>query len=90
VREETQDGWSGDEPAHEYMEHMLESFRALKYKFGDDTEAERTIQREIDLATDWVSDNERERPDTASRSLGTAGTIDKPHGSRSIFDDIDV
>ncbi len=90
VREKEQDGYGADEPADEYMEHMFESFKTLKNKFGDDAEAVRIIDREIDLAKDWISDNDRERPDRAPRSLGTAGTIDKPHGSRSIFDDVDV
>ena len=90
VREKEQGGYTGDEPADEYMEHMLESFKTLKDKFGDDAEAVRIIDREIDLAKDWINDNDRVRPDRASRSLGTAGTIDKPHGTRSIFDDVDA
>lgn len=90
VREKEQDGYRADEPADEYMEHMFERFKTLKDKFGDDAEAVRIIEREIGLAKDWISDNDRELPDRAPRSLGTAGTIDKPHGSRSIFDDVDV
>jgi len=90
VREDEQDGYRGDEPADAYMEHMFESFKTLKDRFGDDAEAVRIIDREIDLAKDWITDNNRTRPDRAPRSLGTAGTIDKPHGTRSIFDDVDV
>lgn len=90
VREREQDGYSADEPADEYMEHLLGTFKTLKDKFGHDAEAVRVIDREIDLAKDWVSDNEYEPPDRETRSLGTAGNVDKPHGSRSIFDDVDV
>lgn len=90
VREKEQDGYATDEPAHEYMEHMLEGFKTLKEKFGDDAEAVQIIEREIDLAKDWISDNERERPDRPPRSLDTTETIDNPHGTRSIFDDVDV
>ena len=90
VREDEQDGYRGDKPADEYMEHMFESFKTLKDRFGDDAEAVRIIDREIDLAKDWINDNDGTRPDRAPRSLGTAGTIDKPHGTRSIFDDVDV
>ncbi len=90
VREKEQQGYSADEPADEYMERMLESFKTLKDKFCDDAEAVQIIEREIDHAKDWISDNDREIPDKAPRSLGTAGAIDKPHGSRSIFDDIDA
>jgi hypothetical protein len=90
VREQEQDAYRDDEPADQHMEHMLDSLKTLKDKFGDDAEAMRVIEIEIDLAKEWISDNDRERPDNASRSLGTAGTIDKPHGSRSIFDDVDA
>lgn len=90
VREEEQDGYRADEPADEYMEHMFESFKTLKDKFGDDAEAVRIIDREIDLARNWINNNDRERPDRATRSLDAAGNIDKPHGTRSIFDDVDV
>lgn len=90
VRETEQSGYRGDEPADEYMEHLFERFKTLKDKFIDDAEAVRLIEREIDLAKNWISDNDRGRPDRAPRSLGTAGAIDKPHGSRNIFDDVDV
>lgn len=90
VREDEQKGYSANEPADEYMEHMFETFKTLKDKFGDDAESVRIIDREIDLAKDWINDNDQVRPDRAPRSLGTAETIDKPHGTRSIFDDVDV
>jgi hypothetical protein len=90
VREDEQDGYRGEEPADEYMERMFESFKTLKDRFGDDAEAVRIIDREIDLAKDWINDNDGTRPERAPRSLGAAGTIDKPHGTRSIFDDVDV
>lgn len=44
----------------------------------------------IGLANDWINDNDCERPEKAPRSLGAAGTVDKPRGTRSIFDDVDV
>ena len=53
-----QDGYRADETADEYMEHMFESFKTLKDRFGDDAEAARIIDREIDLAEDWISDND--------------------------------
>lgn len=90
VREKEQDRYRPDEPADEYMEHLFDSFKTLKDKFGDDAEAVRIIDREIDLAKDWINHNDRAQPDRALRSLGTAGTIDKPHGTRSIFDDVDT
>jgi energy-coupling factor transporter ATP-binding protein EcfA2 len=90
VRESEQDGYNGDEPANEHLEHLFESFETLKDKFGDDAEAVQTIEREIDRARDWISENDQERPKRSPRSLGNLGAVDKEHGSRSIFDDIDV
>lgn len=90
VREREQDGYRADEPADEYMEHMFESFKTLKAKFGDDAEAVQIIDREIGLAKDWINDNDCELPERSPRSLDTAVTNDSPHGTRSIFDDIDV
>jgi hypothetical protein len=90
VREKEQDGYGADEPADEYMEHLFDTFKTLKDTFGEDAAAVQIIEREIDLAKDWINENDRERPDRAPRSLGTAGTVDKPHGTRSIFDDVDV
>jgi hypothetical protein len=90
VREKVQAGYGEDDPPDEYMAHMLESFETLKATFGDDADALRIIEREVKEANDWISENEHERPEKAPRSLDTAATTDKLHGSRSIFDDIDV
>lgn len=90
VREGEQNNYSGDEPADEFMAHVLESFGTLKSKFSDDAEAVQLIEDEIHRATDWIAENDHELPEPAPRSLGTAGVNDKPHGTRSIFDDVDV
>jgi hypothetical protein len=90
VREMEQYAYRDDEPADEHMEHMFDSLKMLGDKFGDDADAVRMIEREIDLARDWIINTDRERPEKISRSLGTAGSIGKPHGSRSIFDDVDA
>jgi hypothetical protein len=90
VREREQDAYNANVPADEHMEHMLDGFKTLKDRFGDDAEAMQVIEREIGRAKDWISENDRERPERAPRSLGTAGTVDRGHGSRSIFDDIDA
>lgn len=90
VREKEQAGYSEDDPPDEYMEHMLGTFKTLKSTFGDDAGALRILEREIDETKSWISENDHERPEKASRLLDTAATTDKPHGSRSIFDDIDA
>lgn len=90
VREKEQEGYGEDDPADEYMEHMLESFKTLKGAFGDDADALRIIEHEIDEARNWISEHDNDRPEKAPRSLDTAASTDTPHGSRSIFDDIDM
>jgi len=90
VREKKQDGYCKDEPADEYMAHLIENFKTLKDKFSGEHEAVKIIKREIDKANDWISDNDNELPEPAPRSLDAAETIVKTHGSRCIFDDIDV
>lgn len=90
VREEEQDSYNAEGAADEHLEHMFKSFKTLKDKFGDDAEAVQIIEREIDQAKDWISENDRERPEREPRLLGTAGAVDKAHGSRRIFDDIDA
>lgn len=90
VRENEQAGYSSDEPADEYMERILENFKTLKNKFSNDVDAIRIIDREIELTNAWISDNDLELPNEAPRSLDSAETIDKPHGTRNIFDDVDA
>lgn len=90
VREREQDAYNADEPADEHMQRMLDDFKTLKSRFGDDAEAVQIIEREIGRAKDWISENNHERSERAPRSLGPAGAVDRAHGSRSIFDDIDA
>jgi hypothetical protein len=90
VRESVQDAYNADEPADEHMEHMLDDLKTLKSMFAHDPEAVQIIEREVTEANDWINENDHELTEMAPRSLGTAGTVDREHGSRSIFDDIDI
>lgn len=90
VREREQGAYNADEPADEHMEHMLDSFKTLRNRFSNDAEAVQIIEREIGLAKDWITENDDRPTERAPRSLGPAGTVDRAHGSRSIFDDIDA
>lgn len=90
VREREQDAYNADEPADEHMEHMLDGFKTLKNRFSNDAEAVQIIEREIGLAEDWIIKNDHGPTERAPRSLGSAGPVDRAHGSRSIFDDIDA
>lgn len=90
VRESVQDAYNADEPADQHMEHMLDDLKTLKSRFAHDPEAVQIIEREVTEANDWINENDHELTEMAPRSLGTAGTVDREHGSRSIFDDIDI
>lgn len=90
VREDEQEGRREDETAEEHMEHLMEGFKTLKNRFGNDPEALRIVDNEIDLARRWIEDNDHPLVEPAPRSLGTTGRTDTPHGNRSIFDDIDA
>jgi hypothetical protein len=90
VRQEVQDSYDAEDLADEHMDHILENFKTLRNVFREDLEAIQTIEREIDRAKNWISENNREIPEIEARSLGAAASIDMPHGSRSIFDDIDA
>lgn len=77
VRERAQDAYNADEPADEHMEHMLDGFKTLKNRFGNDPEAVQIIEREIGRAKDWISENDHEPTERAPRSLGPAGAVDR-------------
>ncbi|WP_427307482.1 hypothetical protein [Cupriavidus sp. H39] len=89
MRQREQASYRGNEPAEEHLDHLFEGLKTLMDIFGEDGEAGQLIEREIDRARDWITDNDRERPEPASRSLDAATVEDKPQGTRSIFDDID-
>jgi hypothetical protein len=73
----------------EHMQNILESFSALKKRFSEDEDAVKIIERETDLANEWVAETEPPDPKVSPRTLGTVEPAEKKHGTRSIFDDID-
>ena len=89
VRENVQGRYDSDEPPDEHMQRVLDSFETLKNQFGDDENATRIVERETSLANDWIGENKQEEPEMTPRVIGKVETLDKAHGSRSIFDDID-
>jgi len=90
VRRNEQSNYMSDEPANDYMDHLLENFKTLKNKFKEDAEAVRIIEREIELAENWISEHDDESLELEPRSLDSTIAVDQSHGSRSIFDDVDV
>lgn len=72
----------------EHMQNILESFSTLKKRFGDDADAAIIIQRETDLANEWIAGTESPEPKVIPRVFGAVEPAEKRLGTRSIFDDI--
>jgi hypothetical protein len=89
VRVTVQSNRDSSEPPDEHMQNILESFSTLKKRFSDDADAVSIIQRETDLANEWIAETEPPEPKRAPRTLGAVEPSEKKHGTRSIFDDID-
>lgn len=90
VRRNVESNHRGEDPPEEHMSTLMESFGTLKEHFGDDADAARIIDRETRHANEWIGKNTPEEPKRKSRKLGKVETADRPHGGRSIFDDIDA
>ena len=89
VRKKVQKNHDSSDPPDEHMQNILESFGTLKKRFSEDEDAVKIIERETDLANEWITETEPPEPKITPRTLGTVDPSEKKHGSRSIFDDID-
>lgn len=89
VRENVQRNYDFSDSPDEHMQNILESFSSLKKRFSEDEDAVRTIERETELANEWIAETDPPEPKMTPRTLGTVDPSEKKHGSRSIFDDID-
>lgn len=89
VRTTAQSNHDSSESPDEHMQNVLESFNTLKKRFSEDADAVNIIQRETDLANEWIAETEPSEPSVSPRTLGTVEPSEGKHGSRSIFDDID-
>lgn len=89
VRENVQRNYDSSDSPDEHMQNILESFSSLKKRFSEDEEAVKIIERETELANEWIAETEPPEPGRTPRILGTVEPSEKKHGSRSIFDDID-
>jgi len=89
MRATVQSNHDSTEPPDEHMQNVLESFSTLKKRFSGDAEAVSIIQRETDLANEWIAETEPPEPKVSPRILGAVEPSDQQHGTRSIFDDID-
>jgi hypothetical protein len=89
VRRNVQSNHDSSESPDEHMQNILESFSTLKKRFGGDEKAVKIIERETDLANQWVAETEPTEPKISPRTLGAVEPSEKKHGTRSIFDDLD-
>lgn len=93
VRRNWQSNCSSDQRPDEYMQPLLESLSGLKEEFADDPTILTKIDREIEVARDWIAEklSENPREDRPARRFGDVNSPDYPVPlTRSIFDDIDV
>lgn len=89
VRETAQSNHDSSESPDEHMQNILESFSTLKKQFSEDADAVSIIERETNLANEWIAETGPAEPKVSPRILGTVEPSEAKHGSRSIFDDID-
>jgi hypothetical protein len=88
VRMSEQSNHQPNVPPDEHMQDILESLSTLKRHFSDDDNAINTIEREMRLANEWISETEPPEQKVSPRALGTVEPAEEKRGTRSIFDDI--
>lgn len=88
VRINAQSSHLSSESPEEHMQGILESFDILKKRFSEDEQLVKRINKEIDLANEWISETEPQEPKVGPRVLGAVEHPEERRGTRSIFDDI--
>ena len=89
VREKVQNSYDSSEEPDEHMETMRESLNILKNQFSESEDTVKIIERELELADEWVAESDSPEPKVSPRSFGAVTPSEEKHGTRSIFDDID-
>jgi hypothetical protein len=92
VRRNWQSNHDSDYSPAEFLEPLLDGFSQLKKTFAADPKVVQAIDREIELANDWIADESSEEPerDRPARKFGDVNSPEQPiPTSRSLFDDID-
>jgi hypothetical protein len=92
VRRNWQSNRDSDYSPAEFLEPLLDGFSQLKKTFAGDLKVVQAIDREIELANDWIADESSEEPerDRPARKFGDVNSPEQPiPNSRSLFDDID-
>jgi len=89
IRHEVQSKHDSSDSPDEHMQGIVESISTLKERFGDDADALKIIEREAELAQQWIAETEPPEPKISPRQLGAVEPSEVQHGTRSVFDDID-
>lgn len=89
VRDNHQNNYDSSNEPEEHMEPMLESLNILKRHFGENEDAVKIIESELELANEWVDGADSPEPTISPRSFGAVTPSEEKHSARSIFDDID-
>lgn len=89
VRRNVQSNYDSSEDLDEHMQTMLESLSILKNRFSENEDAVKIIERELELANEWIAESDPPEPKVSPRSFGTVAPPEEKYGTRSIFDDID-
>ncbi len=92
VRRNWQSNYDTDRSPDDHMQPLLDGFLQLKRTFAGNRKVIQAIDREIELANDWIADKSSEEPerDRPVRKFGDVNSPEQPiPSSRSLFDDID-
>jgi hypothetical protein len=91
LREKWESKFKRDRSAEDYIDPFLDSLKGLVNEFSEDEDLADIINKEIQLAEKWASDNKEEDVEDKSRTkLGDIQVTDNFVDSRSVFDDIDL
>jgi energy-coupling factor transporter ATP-binding protein EcfA2 len=91
VRYDWQSNLPSEDSPDGHMQPLLDSFEALKRYFADDEDTVKIVNRETELAQQWVAEHmPDESKDKPPRKLAAVSKSEQPQSERSIFDDVDA
>lgn len=90
VRQKVQYNHDSSTSPDEHMQGLFELLETLKKAFVEDDAVVKTIDQEMTLASQWVTETEPPEAEVSPRVIGDVGASEEKHGTRSIFDDIDA
>ncbi len=90
VRHDWQSNLPSEDSPDGFMQPLFDGFEAMKRQFADDEAVIKIINRETELAQEWVSEHmPDESEDKPPRKLAPVSKSEEPQSERSVFDDVD-